>query len=39
MTKTQRIELAKTSLKGVSVGDAFGDSFFWRKGNGIKPYS
>ncbi len=28
MNKNQRLELAKTSLKGVSIGDAFGESFF-----------
>lgn len=28
MTKNQRIKLALKSLKGVSVGDAFGESFF-----------
>lgn len=28
MTINQRIQLAKKSLKGVSIGDAFGESFF-----------
>ena len=28
MNKEQRIQLAKKSLKGVSIGDAFGESFF-----------
>ncbi len=28
MTHHQRIQLAKKSLKGVSIGDAFGESFF-----------
>lgn len=28
MTIDQRIELAKKSLKGISIGDAFGESFF-----------
>jgi ADP-ribosylglycohydrolase len=28
MNKDQRIELARKSLKGVSIGDAFGESFF-----------
>lgn len=28
MNHTQRIALAKQSLRGVSIGDAFGDSFF-----------
>ncbi|MEN7551090.1 ADP-ribosylglycohydrolase family protein [Rapidithrix thailandica] len=28
MNKKERITLAHTSLKGVSIGDAFGDSFF-----------
>jgi len=28
MNKNHRIELAKKSLKGVSIGDAFGESFF-----------
>ena len=28
MTTDQRIELAKKSIKGVSIGDAFGESFF-----------
>ena len=28
MNKDQRTDLARKSLKGVSVGDAFGESFF-----------
>ncbi len=28
MTTNQRIQLAKKSLKGLSIGDAFGESFF-----------
>ena len=28
MTVNQRIELANKSLKGISIGDAFGESFF-----------
>ena len=28
MNINQRIELAKKSLKGISIGDAFGESFF-----------
>lgn len=28
MTKEQRIELANKSLRGISIGDAFGESFF-----------
>lgn len=28
MTSNQRIELARKSLKGISIGDAFGESFF-----------
>ena len=28
MTTNQRIELARKSLKGISIGDAFGESFF-----------
>ena len=28
MEKNKRIQLAKKSLKGISIGDAFGESFF-----------
>ena len=28
MTVDQRIKLANRSLKGISIGDAFGESFF-----------
>jgi len=31
MNKNQRIELAKKSLKGLSIGDAFGESFFGKQ--------
>ena len=31
MTHQQRLQLAKKSLKGVSIGDAFGESFFGQR--------
>ena len=33
MNINQRIELAKKSLKGISIGDAFGESFFGEQDN------